>query len=75
MPNGAAMQSPSAGGGGQLSRKTQRVYATASQGQSAHGLKTLRIEVERQVKAAAPDVAPADPDEPWQVIRKLIRKG
>jgi len=49
---------------GHLSRKTQRVYGTASQGKPAHRLKPLRIEAERPVKGKAPEVAPTDPDEP-----------
>jgi integrase len=49
---------------GHVSRKTQRVYGTASQGKPAHRLKPLRIEAERPVKGTAPEVAPTDPDEP-----------
>jgi integrase len=49
---------------GHLSRKTQRVYGTASQGKPAHRLKPLRIEAERPVKGTAPEVTPTDPDEP-----------
>ena len=49
---------------GHLSRKTQRVYGTASQGKPAHRLMPLRIEAERPVKGTAPEVAPTDPDEP-----------
>jgi hypothetical protein len=47
-----------------LSRKTQRIYGTASQGKPAHSLKPLRIEAERPVQGATPDVGPNDPDEP-----------
>lgn len=49
---------------GHQSRKTQRIYGTASQSKPAHSLKPLRIEAERPVKGAAPDVAPSNPDEP-----------
>ena len=49
---------------GHVSRKTQRVYGTASQGKPAHRLKPLRIEAERPVEGTAPEVAPTDPDEP-----------